>query len=438
MKIDVDVVSPIQRKIRVELPANKVSEEFFRIYEDLSQHAKIKGFRPGKAPRSVLRRLYGDEVKGKVLVRLVEDSLREVIRERGLQVVSRPEVEANDLEEGLAFAFSAVVEVKPEIEVKDYLGLEAKKVKLSVDDTQVELALRRLQERHAHLEPVEDRDIVEREDFVTLDFVGFIDGKPFQGSKGENYELKVGGGSALPQFEEALIGLKKGEEHTIRVAYPEDHSNRQLAGKVVVFSVTVQEIKRRSLPPLDDEFAKDYGECASLKELRQKIRARLESELKEIQTRDLKEQLLTRLIDVHPFEVPPAMVERQIRYFMERAQSRSGAQGSTSSGVGHSAEQVRRELEPHALRQVKSVLLLEKIAALEKIEVPDAEIQQRVEEMARSVGEKGTALRELYRRIDAREDLRFQMVSDRTLDFLLKQAKVKEVEPPVDAEEKKS
>jgi trigger factor len=438
MKIDVDTVSPIQRKIRVELPADKVSEEFFRVYEGLSQRAKIKGFRPGKVPRSVLQKFYGDEVRGAVLARLVEDSLGEVIRERGLQVVSRPEVEADDLEEGQAFAFSAGVEVKPEIQVKNYLGLEVKKIKLSVDDAQLELALHRLQERHARLEPVEDRDIVERGDFVTLDFVGFIDGKPFPGGKDENYQLEVGGGSALAQFEEALVGLKKGKEHTIRVAYPEDHSNRQLAGKVVVFSVTVQEIKKKSLPPLDDEFAKDYGECASLHELRQKIRARLEGELEEIQTRDLKEQLLSRLIDAHPFEVPPAMVERQIRYFMERQQSRSGAQGSTSSGASHSSEQIRREVEPHAVRQVKSALLLEKIAAIEKIEVSDAEIQHRVNEMARSVGENRTALQELYRRSEAREDLRFQMVSGRTLDFLLKQAKVKEVEPPVDAEEKKS
>ena len=438
MKIDVDTVSPIQRKIRVELPPDKVNKEFFRVYEGLSRRAKIKGFRPGKAPRSVLRKLYGDEVRGEVITRLVEDSLEEIIKERGLHVVSRPAVETNDLEEGRAFTFSAVVEVKPKIEMKNYLGLELEKIRLAVDEAQVELALRRLQEHHAHLEPVEDRDIVERGDFVILDFVGSIDAKPFPGARGENYPLEVGGGNTLPQFEEAIIGLKRGGEHTIRVAYPEDHPNRELAGKVVVFSVTVREIKRKFLPPLDDEFAKDHGECASLGELRQKIRARLESELEEIQTRDLKEKILTRMIEAHPFEAPPAMVERQVRYLLEREQRRSAAQGSTPSGDQALIEQIRKELEPHALRQVKATLLIEHIAALEKIEVSDEEMQQRVDGIVRSAGEKGTALRELYRRSDVREDLRFQMVSDRTLGFLLERAKVKEVEPAIDAKGKKS
>jgi trigger factor len=438
MKIEVDVVSQIQRKIRVELPAEAVKREFFRVYEGLSQRARVKGFRPGKAPRSVLQGLYGDEVRGQVLSRLVEHSLNEVFRERGLKVVSRPEVEANDLQEGREFTFSAVVEVKPEIEVKDYFGQGVERIKLSVDEEQVEVALRHLQDTHAHLEPVEDRDIVDHGDFVVLDFVGSIDGKPFRSGKAENYLLEVGGGKTLPQFEGAIVGLKKDGEHTISVAYPGDYFNRELAGKVAVFSVTVREIKRKILPPLDDEFAKDYGECASLGELRQKVRARMESELREIQTRDLKEQLLARLIEAHPFEVPPAMVEQQIRYLMDRHLSRLGAQGSGPSGERPSMEQMRKDLEPQALRQVRAMLLVEKIAALEKIQVSEEEVQQRIEEIVRSVKEKEVALRELYRRDDTRDDLRSQMLFERTMDFLLKQAKVREVEPAVDVQEKKS
>ena len=437
MKIDIDTLSPVQRKVRVELPADTVNREFFRAYESVGQRARIKGFRPGKAPRSVLKNLYGDEIRGQVITRLVEQSLSEVIRERGLHVVSRPEVEADDLEEGRTFAFSAVVQIKPEIDAKNYLGQAVEKVKLSVEDAQVEAALRHLQETHARLEPVDDRDTVERGDFVVLDFVGSLDGKTFPGGKGENYYLEVGGGNALPQFEDALVGLKRNGEHTISVAYPGDYSNRELAGKVAVFSVTVREIKRKILPPLDDEFAKDHGECASLEELKQQLRVRLESEVKEIQERDLKEQLLTRLIEAHPFEIPPAMVERQIRFLVERNQNRLSGQDSTSKS-GPSTEQMRKEFEPHAVRRVKASLLIEKIALLEKIEVSDKEIQEKIEAVARSAGEKGAAIREVYRREDVREDLRSQMVFDQTLGFLLKHAKIKEVVPPVDANEKKS
>ncbi len=438
MKIDIDTVSTVERKLRVELPADTVNQEFVRAYETLGQKARIRGFRPGKVPRSVLKGLYGDEVRGQVLTRLVEHALGEVIRERGLHVVSRPEVEANDLEEGRDFVFSALLQVKPEIDVGNYSGLEVEKVKLPVDDAQVEAALRHLQESHAQLEPVEDRDTVEQGDCVHLDFVGSVDGKAFPGGKSENTYLELGRGNGLPQFEEALVGLKKNGEHTISVAYPEDYFNRELAGKVATFSVKVREIKRKVLPPLDDDFAKDHGECASLEELKQKLRVRLESEVREIQERDLKEKLLNRLIEAHPFEVPPAMVERQVRFLIERNRSRLAGQGAGASGAEPSVERMRQEIEPHALRQVKTTLLVEKIAAQEKIEVSDKEIQEKVEEAARTAGERGATIREIYRREDAREDLRSQMVFDRTLDFLLAHAKVKEAAPPIDAKGKKS
>ena len=438
MKIDVDIVSPTQRKIRVELPGDAVDKEFLHAYESLSRRARIKGFRPGKVPRSVLQGFYADEVKGQVLSRLVEQSLGEVFKERGLKVVSDPEVEADRLEEGKAFNFSALVEVKPEVEAKNYVGLELGKVKLSVNEEQVERMLTRLQDAHAQLAPVEDRDVVERGDFVTLDFVGSVGGKLLAGAKGENYLLEVGGGNTLPQFEEALVGLKKDKEHTMSVPYPGDYFNRELAGKVVHFSVTVREIKKKIQPALDDDFAKDHGDSATLEELRRKIRSRLEGELRELQAQELKEQLMARLVETHPFEVPQAMVERQIRYLWERHQSRQRAQGAAAAGDGRLLEEMRKELEPHARRQVKAMLLVEKVAEVEKIEVSEGELQKRIEEMSRAAGERGPALRKFYARGDAREDLSSQMVTDRTLDFLLERARVKEVEPPVDAPGKKS
>lgn len=432
MKIDIDELNSIRRKISVKLPADAVNKEFLRVYENIGQRAKIRGFRPGKAPRSVLQSLYGEEVKGQVLSRLVERSLGQAIKEKGLRVVSRPELDAPDLEEGRPFAFSAVVEVKPEIEVKDYSGLELEKVKLSVGEAEVDSALGGLQEHYAQLEPVEERDIVERGDFVVLDFAGSVDGKPLPEAKAENYLLEIGGGRALPQFEQAIVGLKRGKEGTISIVYPQDYHNAELAGKEVLFSVSVKEIKKKVLPPLDDEFAKDHGECASLAELRQKIRERLEGEVREIQHRDLKEKLLARLIEAHSFDLPPSMVEQQLRYLLERAQSRLAAAERPS------LEELRKELEPQAHRQVRASLLVERIGELEKVEVSDQELQGKIEEIARRAGERATTVREIYRRADAREDLRSQMAFDRTLDLLIERVKVKEIEPPVDAGEKKS
>ena len=218
MKIDIDEMGPVQRKVRVELPAETVASEFSRAYKNLGQRVRVKGFRTGKIPRTVLQGIYGDEVKGEVRSHLVEETLGGVIKERGLQIVSRPEVEANELDEGGAFSFSAVFEVKPEIQVTDYLGVEVEKVKLSVSEVQVDEALRRLQEGHARLELVEGRDTVEKGDFVTLDFEGSIAGKPFSGSKGENYLLEIGAGRALPQFEDAITGLKTAERQIAKVS----------------------------------------------------------------------------------------------------------------------------------------------------------------------------------------------------------------------------
>jgi trigger factor len=430
MKIDIDEISPVQRKVHVELPAETVASEFSRAYENLRRKVRLKGFRAGKAPRGVLQGIYGDEVRGQVQSQLVEESLGEVIKERGLQIVSRPEIEANDLVEGGSFSFSAVFEIKPPIEVKDYLGIEVEKVKLSVTDDQVNEALRRLQESHARLEPVEDRTIVQSGDFITLDFEGSIGGKPFQGGKGENYFLEVGGGQALPQFEEAVIGLTQGMPAQIQVAYPENYSNKELAGKTVDFSVVVREIKQKVLPEVDDDFAKDHGECGSLAELRTAIQIRLENELKQIQQEELKEQIVGRLIEACSFVPPPTMVERQTRYLMERYQNRGLGQGVPESQTQPSLEETRKTLEGRALRQVQATLLVEKISQLENIEVSDKEVQERVENLSRAAGDRAKTVREAYSRPDTRDDLRAQMVFDRTLNFLLERALIKEVDAP--------
>jgi trigger factor len=431
MKIDIDTVSSTQRKIRVELPGDDVAKEFVLAYENLGRHAKIKGFRPGKVPRSVLQGIYGDEVKGQVLSRLVERSLGEVIKERGLKVIAEPEVDAETLEEGRAFAFSALIEVKPDVDAKDYFGLELKKVKLSVSDEQVENALGRLRDAHAQLVPVEERDIVERGDFVTIDFSGSLDGQPIPGGKNENYSVEVGGGNTLPEFENALVGLKKDAEETITVPYPADYFKKELAGKSAQFSVTVKEIKKKVLPPLDDEFAKDHAGAASLEELKSKIRSQLEAELGEFQKEALKEQLMERLVEAHSFELPESLIDRQVRYLLER-QQRSGAP------EGASTEELRKELRPHAERQVKATLLLEKIAETEKVEVPEPDVQKRIDDSARAAGDRGSAVRQYYARPDTRENLKSQMVMDRTIELLLERAVTKEVEPTVDAPDKKS
>ena len=430
MKIDIDELGPVQRKVRVELPAETVAGEFSRAYKNLGQRVRVKGFRAGKIPRNVLQGIYGDDVVSEVRSHLVEETLGEVIKDRGLQIVSRPEVESQDLREGDAFSFSAVFEVKPQIEIKDYLGIEVEKVKIAVSEAQVDEALHRLQESHASLELVKDREIVQKGDFVTLDFDGTFGGKPFSGGKGENYTLEVGAGSALPQFESAVDGVKIGDQRIVQVDYPESYPNKEIAGKTVDFSLVVREIKQKVLPQLDDEFAKDHGEHGSLDDLRAAIRKRLESELQHYQDEQLKEQLLSRLIEAHTFTTPQSMVERQTRYLMERYQSQMAGQSGAEVESAPPTEEARKTLEARAARQVQATLLVERIAQLEKIEITDKDIQERIDNIARAAGERAKSVRDYYSRPDARDDLSAQLMFDRTVSYLFESAKIKEIDAP--------
>jgi len=441
MKVDIDELSTIQRKVSIELPAERVVDEFSRAYKNLGQRVHVRGFRTGKIPRKVLQGIYGEDVKGEVRSHLVEECLAEVVKDRGLQIVSRPEVEANEIKEDDGFSFSAVFEVKPAIELKDYLGVEVEKVKIAVSEEQVDEALKRLQEGHARLELVEGRDIVQKGDFVTVDFEGTVAGKPFAGGKGENYVLEVGAGHTLPQFEEAVVGLQLGQLQSVSVNYPDNYPNTEIAGKAVEFALTVREIKHKVLPVLDDDFAKDHGEHGSLAELRGAIRKRLEDELKHYQDEDLKEKIISRLIETHMFTAPPSMIDRQTRYLMERYQSQMAGHPGADDDPAPPMEEARKNLEGRAARQVQATLLVEKIAQAETIEISDKELQERVDNLARGAGERGKGVREYYARPDARDDLRAQMAFDRTLSFLLERAKIKEIDAPtstVDATAEKS
>jgi len=276
---------------------------------------------------------------------------------------------------------------------------------------------------------VENRDLAQTGDFVTLDFTGTIDGKEFPGGKADNYQIEVGGGQTLPEFDKAAVGARRGEAKSVQVRFPDDYPNRDLSGKTADFTITVQEIKQKVLPPLDDEFAKEHGECGSLDDLKNRVRGRLEEEFKKYQDGELKERILNRIIESHSLTPPPAMVERQTRYLMERYQDRSGEGGVPDAP---SMEEARKAFEARAMRQVQATLLVEKIAQTEKIEVPDTVVQERIENLARAAGERGKSLRQYYSRHEALDELRSQLVFDRTLDFLLERANLKEVDAPVE------
>lgn len=428
MKCDIEVLTPTQKKLRVEVPADQVAKTFSRIYREFGRRAKVRGFRAGKIPQHVLRGLYGADIQAQALSEIVEASLGEAVKQHGIEPVSEPRLDAGELSEAQPFTFCAVMDVRPDIELGNYRGIALNRPRVDVDDDQVDQTLDAFREHQAQLEPVEEREQVEDGDYVFIDFAGTVDGETFPGSSAENYAVDIGAGQSLPEFERGLVGMKKGVPGNLVVELPADSPEPRGAGRKAEFTVTVRDIRRKDLPPLDDDFARDYGECESLGELREKVRSQLQDEVARFQNTRLQDEIVEQLLETHAVDTPPSMVERELSYLVRRAATERESAGADTPAP--TTEELREKWTPGAQRRVRASLLIDEIASAEGISVSAEEVEGRVDAMARASGGQAAAVRERYRQERARATLRSQMVTEKTLDFLLEQAEVTVMEPP--------
>ena len=304
--------SPILHRVEVEVAAKRVAKAYDRAYRDLAKQANVKGFRPGKVPRPVLERMYGPALAEQIEQTLVSETLMDAVESAGLEAVAEPAIEATPPEAGSSFRYTARIEVKPSVELPDLAGLAASRPSVDVTGVEVETELEGLRERHAQLVEEPEGTALSEGHVATIDFVGRIDGEPFEGGSGQGVALQVGEGQFIPGFEDQLLGAGSGDDREVSVTFPDDYAAEQLAGKQAVFAVHVAAIKRREVPELDDEFAKDLGEFESLDDLKARIRSDL-SEGREREAKNvLNRTLVDSLIERTPFDVPPGMVERQL------------------------------------------------------------------------------------------------------------------------------
>ena len=420
VKIDVEDLSSTKKRLQIEVPGEVVTKEIDSAYRKLSKKARIKGFRPGKVPRAILQRYYGDYVKDDVISTLVNDTYFKAISDKDIKPVSQPTIDNGTLEEGKAFEYSAIVEVKPDIHVKDYLGLRLRGKKAEVVGEDVEKGLRHLQNLHAQLVTIEERKKVREGDFIIIDYEGFSDGKPFEGSRGKDFMLQIGSGGFIRGFDDKLIGSERDDEKEVEITFPEDHPT--MAGKRAVFRVRIKEIKEKIVPKLDDEFAKDIGEYQNLEELKDKIREDLKREGEESTRRDLENQLIERLIDANPFDVPRSMIEGQIDFFVADTKIRLASQGLAFNDVGVGEGRLRKDFKEAAVKRVKGRLILEKISALEEISVKDEEVTERLREISLRTNQNVEKVRGYYQKGDRMEELKAKIVEEKTLDFLLERS----------------
>lgn len=428
MKIQVETVSPVERKVTIEVDPERVAQELARAYQGLSRRVKLRGFRPGKAPRKVLERQFKAEVEGEVAERLVASTFAEAVRVEDLPVVSAPSVSiAEGVAEGKPLRYSARVEVKPRLEPKDYRGLEVTRKPPEVTDDMVSSELTKLQESMAQLAPVEGRFEAQEGDWAVIDHEGTIDGQPFDGGKAEGVTVKVAPGPVAEGNVPALIGKKLGETVEFDEAFPADHRHEPLRGKTAHMKVSLKSLKARAVPALDDALAAQVGleGVETLDALRARIRSDLEKREKQRAEAELKDGLVKAALARNEFEVPPALVERAIDTMIEGAAERFAHQGIDLRKLELDMARMRADLREQALLQVRGALLLEAIADAEKIDVTEDDLQAEAARIAEELGMPLAKVQQQVRGKDAREALKNKLREEKALSLLSSAANIK-------------
>jgi len=424
MKVNLEEISEVKKKVNIEIPEDQVTKEINLFYEELRKKAKIKGFRPGKVPRNILERHFKDYVKAEVMEKLIQDTCPKAFSEVTLQPVSPPVVDPKELESGKPFQYSAIVEVKPDIQMKEYLGLKIEGKKEEVKEEEIEERLKGLQNLHANLKTISEGRPIQSGDYVILDYEGRMDGKLLEEGKATDYMVEVGSGRFIPTFEEKLIGLSPEGEKEIEVSFPEDYGYKKWAGKKISFRVKIKEIKEKLLPPLDDEFAKDLGNYSSLGELKTQLKQDIEKEKQVALSRHLKDQVVDQLLQSNSFEVPESLVKEQANVLVSDMKLRLTSQGMNLNSLGVTEEKLLENYQEVAKKQVQTFLILEKIAGREGITVTDEEVEGRFKEISERTRQRLDVVKRHYEKNGLIPEVKAGILNDKTLNFLLDKANI--------------
>lgn len=431
MKIEVEQLSPVERKVSVEVPWETVRDELDEAYRALSKRAKVKGFRPGKVPRKVLEQMYRQTVEGEVINRVIDDGFRKAVEENDLFPIDRPRLDdVPRLEADQPLRFEARVEVKPEVQASRSEGLEVEREVREITDDEVEAELMGLREKAVVVEPITDRQTAQEGDLAVVDFFGFVDGETFKGGKGISYTVQLGAKEMIPGFEDAIVGMAIGDQKEFQLPFPPDVGPEEVRGKTVDWKVDLKELKQKIYPDLDDEFAKDLGEFDTLDELKVQIRENLATREDAKQRRGLKESALLALVEANPIEVPSVMVDRQVGLMLQDAEA--SLQKNPNPAMKEAIDRVRVELRPQAEKRVAGMLLLEAVAREHGLEITPEELDSRLGELAREHRMPVKQVRQQLRANDQLESLKYNMLQDKALEWVLERAKVvdKAPEPP--------
>ncbi|HMB16207.1 MAG TPA: trigger factor [Pelovirga sp.] len=428
MNVTVEDLSPIKKKLTIEVDADLVASELDSAFKKIAKTADIKGFRKGKVPKQILEQQYGPKAHYDTIGSLINNSLYKALIDNKIEAVSQPEVvQTGAIEEGKPFAYEAEVDVRPELTAKDYTGLELEKEKLVFDESAIDQQLEEMRQSKLQL-VVAESESARDDDTVVIDFTGYIDGEAFENGAAQDYQLEIGSNSFIPGFEEQLVGMKRDEEKDINITFPEAYGAENLAGKDAVFKVLLKEIKEKKVPALDDDFAKEM-EAENLEQLKEKTLNNLKAQQQQQIDNQLQENLMNALLEKNPFDVPDGMVTNQLMYLKDSFSQRLKAQGMSLEMLGMNDESFNKTYWDMATQQVKGELILDAIAQQEQLVIDDAEIEKKFADFAEQSNTPLDQVKKFFENDQALRGLKGQLLQEKVSTFLLDSAVITEVEP---------
>jgi trigger factor len=429
MQVHVEEISPVQKKITIEIPAERVNEEIDKAYSAIQKKAKLQGFRPGKAPMQLIKRTYSDAMRDDVMRRLYQQTLYKALDEHKVEPLDSPTIESDILEPGVPFKYSAIIEVMPQILLKEQTGLTVKKEIYVAKPENIDSELKRMQENMAQLIPLDEDAVVENGHTVSVDYSVTVAGPPEENSDAQSAEVEIGSGKLLPGFEEQLIGLKSGESKEFTLELPAGADQTESAGKNGLFKVTVKEIKRKELPELDDEFAQQFGEYETMEELHTKMVEYHEKHEQDRIDNEFKERVIQALIQKNPLDVPESMVKRQLDHMFENLKNRLKSQQMSLEMMGLDAEGFRARFRDDAIDKVRGGLLLMALVEKENISVSDDDLAAQYEKIAAGNPEMLDRIKEYYStNQNAKNSIISEIKEDKAISYLIENAVVTEVD----------
>lgn len=414
--------------LTVEVSSEKVDEALDQAFKKVVKNVTVPGFRKGRVPRAIFERQFGVEsLYQDALDILLPEAYSNAIDETGIEPVDRPEIDIETIGKGEKLVFTAKVTVKPEVVLGEYKGLEVEEADTTVTDEEVEEQLKNLQERHAELVVVED-GVIESGDTAVIDFEGFVDGEAFDGGKGENYSLEIGSNSFIPGFEDQLIGVKQGEEKDIEVTFPEEYHAKELAGKDAVFKVKVHDIKRKELPELNDDFAKEAREdVETLDELKAKLKEEIQKNKEHEAFHEIRDTLVEKASENATIDIPEVMINTEIDRMMQEFEQRLQMQGMNLElyyqFTGQTEEKMREQFKVDGEKRVRANLTLEAIANAENIEATDEDVNKEFEKMAEMYQRPVEEIKEIFTGEGVLENIKADIKIQKAIEFLVDNSK---------------